>query len=210
MFRHQTLCDGSISTTCLGLYEDLEPWGQYSGYVWSNWTAKKAQPVHIDPALQAMSDQSLQTGSKRAGQTYEGNVPSSSDTATGSKGSQLLVSNEAPPFPISEEDVSMELSADKRSRESPDSTLKPEGKSLKTSGVATATSAESVVSCPCAAAPAAANEGDTDVPKPPTVRWKVKETSEIRPLMWQLQHRMPAWKLNACIDALQVRPVDLG
>ena len=39
------------------------------------------------------------------------------------------------------EDVSMELPADKRSRESPDSTLKPEGKSLKTSGVATATSA---------------------------------------------------------------------
>ena len=98
----------------LGLYEDLEPWGQYSGYVWSNWTTKKAQPVHIDPALQAMIDQSLQTDSKTAGQTYEGNVSSSSDTATGFKGSQLLVSNEAPPFPISEEDVSMELPADKR------------------------------------------------------------------------------------------------
>ena len=41
----------------LGLYEDLESWGQYSGYVWSNWTTKKAQPVHIDPALQAMIDQ---------------------------------------------------------------------------------------------------------------------------------------------------------
>ena len=118
-------------------------------------------------------------------------------------------SNEAPPFPISEEDVSMELPADKRSRESPDSTLKPEGKSLKTSGVATATSAESVASCACATAPAAANVGDTDVPEPPTVRWKVKEIS-IRPLMWQLQHRMPAWKLKACIDALQVRPVDLA
>ena len=28
--------------------------------------------------------------------------------------------------------------------------------------------------------------------------------------MWQLQHRTPAWKLKACIDALQVRPVDLA
>ena len=28
--------------------------------------------------------------------------------------------------------------------------------------------------------------------------------------MWQLHHRMPAWKLRACIDALQVRPIDLA
>ena len=135
----------------LGLYEDLEPWGQYSGYVWSTWTTRKAQPIHIDPALQAMIDQSLQTDPKTAGQTYQGNAPSSSETTTGLKGSQLLVSNDAPPFPTSEEDVTMEVPADKRSRESPDSTLKPEGKSLKTSGVAPATSAEPIVSCASAA-----------------------------------------------------------
>ena len=178
--------------------------------MWSTWTTKKAQPMHTDPVLQALVDQSLQTESKTADQTYQGNVPSSSDTATGSKGSQLQVSDDSPPFPTSEEDVNMEAPVDKRSRESPDSTLKPEGKSLKTSGVATATSAEPDVSCVCAAVPAATNEGDTDVPEPPTVRWKVKENSEIRPLMWQLQHRMPAWKLKACVDALQVRPVDLA
>ena len=37
----------------LGLYDDFEPWGRYSGYVWSGWTTRKAQPVHIDPALRA-------------------------------------------------------------------------------------------------------------------------------------------------------------
>ena len=71
----------------------------------------------------------------------------------------------------------MELSADKRSRESPDSTLKPEGKSLKTSGVATATSAESVVSGACAAVTATTHESNDDFPEPPTIRWKVKEIS---------------------------------
>ena len=90
----------------LGLYEDLEPWGQYSGYVWSTWTTRKAQPMHIDPSLQAMIDQSLQTDPKTAGQTYQGNAPSSSETTTGFKGSQLPVSNDAPPFPTSEEDGS--------------------------------------------------------------------------------------------------------
>ena len=45
----------------------------------------------------------------------------------------------------------MESSADKRSRESPDSTRKPEGKSLKTSGGAPATSIEDVTSSSCAA-----------------------------------------------------------
>ena len=37
-----------------GLYENLESWEQYSGYVWDSWTTKAVQPVHIDPALQAM------------------------------------------------------------------------------------------------------------------------------------------------------------
>ena len=61
-----------------------------------------------------------------------------------------MVNNEAPPFPISEENVSMELLVDKRSRESPDSILKSESKSLKTFGVATTTNAKCGVSCACA------------------------------------------------------------
>ena len=38
----------------LGIYDDYEPWGQCTGYAWSGWTTRKAQPMHIDPALQAM------------------------------------------------------------------------------------------------------------------------------------------------------------
>ena len=123
----------------LGLYDDFEPWGRYSGHVWSAWTTRKAQPVHIDPALQALIDQSSQLAPSAPGQKYLVNDSAASNLAFESKGSQLPSSNDDPPFPASMEDVSMDTSADKRSRESPDSTLKPEGKSLKTSGVATAT-----------------------------------------------------------------------
>ena len=63
----------------LGLYEDLESWEQYSGYVWSTWTTKKAQPVHVDPVLQAMIDQSLQMDSSATGQMYHVNDPSTPD-----------------------------------------------------------------------------------------------------------------------------------
>ena len=70
----------------------------------------------------------------------------------------------------------METSADKRSRESPDSTLKPEGKSLKTSGVAVATDEEPVVFSACAAIAAAVDHSN---PEAPTIRWKVKEKSEV-------------------------------
>ena len=165
--------------------------------------------MHIDPALQAMIDQSLQTDSSAAGQTYHVNVPSPSSTMTGFKRSHVSSSFDAPPFPdVSAEDVSMETPADKRSRESPDSTLKPEGKSLKTSGVATATE-KPVVSSACAA-DAATNEGNDDIPEAPTIRWKVNENAETRLLMWQLHHRMPAWKFKACTEALQVKPVDLA
>ena len=80
---------------------------------------------------------------------------------------------------------------------------------MKTSGVAAATNAEPVVTSACAVVTAATKEGKDDVPEPPTIRWKIKENSEVRPVMWQLHHRMPAWKLKVCIDALQVRPVDL-
>ena len=104
----------------------------------------------------------------------------------------------------------METPADNRSRESPDSTLKPEGKSLKTSGVATATTEEPVVSSAYAANAAATNEGNDDIPEAPTIRWKVNEIAETRLLMWQLHHRMPAWKLKACTEAMQVKPVDLA
>ena len=122
----------------LGLYDDFEPWGRYNGYVWSGWTTRKAQPMHIDSALQALIDQSVQLAPSAVGHTYLGKDSVTPDSTVESKGSQLPVCDFEPPFPTSLPDVYMEPSADKRSRESPDSTLKPEHKSLKTSGVAVA------------------------------------------------------------------------
>ena len=131
----------------LGLYEDFESWEQYSGYVWSGWTSKVVQPVHIDPALQAMIDQSTQPSAAAASPPSHISTQSTSSTDAGFKGSYTSAVTTATPFPDSVEDVIMESVADKRSRESPDSTLKPEGKSLKTSGVASATVIESATFC---------------------------------------------------------------
>ena len=35
----------------LGIYDDLESSRHFSGYVWSDWTTKTVQPMHIDEAL---------------------------------------------------------------------------------------------------------------------------------------------------------------
>ena len=104
----------------------------------------------------------------------------------------------------------MESSADKRSRESPDSTLKPEGKSLKTSGVATATPTENVTSSACAAAAAIVDGSNDAAPEIPTIRWRAREVTETRLLTRQLQNHMPAWKLKTCIEALRADPIDLA
>ena len=194
----------------LGLYDALEPWEQYSGYVWSSWTSKVAQPAHIDPALQAMIDQSSQQSANAASQSSHISAPSISSTTIGLKGSYASTFPSAPPFPDSTGDVNMESSADKRSRESPDSTLKPEGKSLKTSGVATATSTENVTSSACAADTATFDGSNDAAPKAPTIRWRAREAAETRLLVRQLHQRMPAWKLKICAEALRVNPVDLA
>ena len=148
--------------------------------------------------------------SNAAGQTYHAHDPSASDTMVEPKRSLMTSTNDAPPFPVSPNDVSMDTSADKRSTESPDSTLKPEGKSLKTSGVASATTSVSGVASASAAVASTTNEDNKDALDPPSIRWKVAEVAETRRLMWQLHRRMPAWKLKAYTEALQVRPIDLA
>ena len=191
----------------LGLYDDYESWGRCKGYVWSGWTTRKAQPMHIDSALQALIDQSVQLAPSAVGHTYLGKDSVTPDPTVESKGSQLLVCDFEPPFPTSVPDVCMESSADKRSRESPDSTLKPEHKSLKTSGVAVATEEEPIVFGASAITAAAVDQYEIE---PQTIRWNVKEKTEVRPTMWRLHHSSPAWKLKICIDAMKVRPVDLS
>ena len=81
---------------------------------------------------------------------------------------------------------------------------------MKTSGVASTTATESGISSARAAVACTTNEDNKDVPEPPIIRWKVAEIAEIRRLMWQLHRRMPAWKLKAYTEALQVRPIDLA
>ena len=163
--------------------------------------------MHIDPALQALIDQSVQVASNAASQTYAGKDPATSDSTAESKGSQLPVCNFEPPFPTSVPDVCMESSVDKRSRESPDSTLKPEHKSLKTSGVAVATEEGPIVFGTSAITATTADQSEIE---PQTIRWNVKEKTEVRPTMWRFHHSSPAWKLKICIDAMKVRPVDLS
>ena len=143
----------------------------------------------------------------QASHTYLGKDSVTSDSTVESKGSQLPVCDFEPPFPTSLPDVCMESSADKRSRESPDSTLKPEHKSLKTSGVAVATDEEPTV---FVANATAAPAEDLSGMEPQTIRWNVREKSEVKLTMWRLHRCMPAWKLKICIDAMKVRPVDLS
>ena len=177
----------------LGLYDDFEPWGRYNGYVWSDWTTRQAQPMHIDPALQALIDQSVQVPLSAADQTYLGKDSVTSDPTVESKGSQLPVCDFDPPFPTSLPDVNMEPSADKRSRESPDSTLKPEHKSLKTSGVAVARNEGPVVFGASVTTAVAVDQSSIE---PQTIQWNVREKAEARPTMWQLHHCSPAWKFE--------------
>ena len=191
----------------LGLHDDYESWSRYKGYVWSGWTTGKAQPMHIDSVLQALIDQSVQVDPNAVSSTYVGRDPATPDPTAESKGSQLPVCDFEPPFPTSVPDVCMQPSADKRSRDSPDSTLKPEHKSLKTSGVAIATDDEPIVSGTSAITAPAAGQSDIE---PQSIRWSVREKTEVRPTMWRFHHSSPAWKLKICVDAMKVRPVDLS
>ena len=38
----------------LGIYEDSESTSHFTGYVWSDWTNKTVQPMHVDKALQEL------------------------------------------------------------------------------------------------------------------------------------------------------------
>ena len=104
----------------------------------------------------------------------------------------------------------MEASADKRSRELPDTTTKPDGKSLKTSEAASPAPARHDISESCVA--------DTHIPdvragqnvplRFPTNPTMANDASEARLLTGQMHKRVPAWKLQLCIEALNASPID--
>ena len=131
------------------------------------------------------------------GVLYDLGVPIKVNAADQPMGSNECASGV--PFPDSAEDVSMESGTDKRSRESPDSTLKPEGKSLKTSEPTTVqttmdtdevSTAESV--------------------KPSNVTRRPKTVSEVESLMQEVHRLMPAWKATKILETRKASQVDLA
>ena len=131
----------------LGVYDDYETCEKFTGYIWATWTTMAAQPMQIDSALQALLNPSVQASSGQSGVKYDLGTPVNVDLADQPMGSNECASGVAAPFPDSVDDVPMDSGADKRSRESPDSTLKPEGKSLKTSETAPIAAAADTDEC---------------------------------------------------------------
>ena len=184
-------------TDGLGMYDDFEVCDRFSGYIWATWTTMAAQPMHIDPALQALLNPG---GGRPAGQTgvlYNLGVPINVNAADQPMGSNECASGV--PFPDSVEDVSMESGTDKRSRESPDSTLKPEGKSLKTSETSTVQTTTDTDELSTA-----------ESVKPSNVTKRPKTVSEVESLMQEVHSRMPAWKADKILETSKANQVDLA
>ena len=162
-------------------------------------TTMAAQPMQIDSALQALLNASAQKGSGQSDIKYDSGTPANVDVADQHMEGNESTSSVAPPFPDSVEDVSMESGVDKRSSESPDSTLKPEGKSLKTPETASATTATDT------------NEVSTGGSmKPSNVTKRPKTVPEVKSLMWEVHHRMPAWKADKLLEFHKTDQVDLA
>ena len=183
----------------LGIYDDYETSEEFSGYLWATWTTMAAQPMQIDSALQAMINQSAQVTSGQIGPRYDLGTPANVDLADQPMGSNEFACGAAAPFPESTEDVSMDSVVDKRSRESPDSTLKPEGKSLKTSETATAATVTDTVEVSAVGGM-----------KPSNVTKRPKTIPEAKFLMWEVHQRMPAWKADKLIEFYKTDQADLA
>ena len=183
----------------LGVYDDFEVCDKFSGYIWATWTTMAAQPMQIDSALQALLNPSGRPPSGQPGVHYNLGVPINVNAADQPTGSNEYASGVAAPYPDSVEDVSMDTGTDKRSRESPDSTLKPEGKSLKTSETATVPTTTDTDEMSTA-----------DSAKPSNVTKRPKTISEAKSLMREVHQRMPAWKAEKLLETCKVDQVDLA
>ena len=63
----------------LGIYDDSESTSQFTGYVWSDWTNKTVQPMHVDKALQDLINKPARNS---AGATMASSKPSNQSSAT--------------------------------------------------------------------------------------------------------------------------------
>ena len=130
---------------------------------------------------------------------YDLGTPANRDSADQPMGSDEYACGAAAPFSDSTEDETMDSGVDKRSRESPDSTLKPEGKLPKTSEAA-----------PTEADTSAVEEDKTEIAKPSATTKRPTTIPEAKSLMWDVHHRMPAWKAEKIIETLKSEEVDLA
>ena len=183
----------------LGVYDDFEVCDKFSGYIWATWTTMASQPMQVDSALQALLNPSGQSSSGQPGVHYNLEAPINVNADDQPMGSNECASGAAAPYPDSVEDVSMDSGADERSRESPDSTLKPEGKSLKTSETATAPTTTDTDEMSTA-----------ENVKPSNATKRPKTVSEAKSLMREVHKRMPAWKAEKLLETRKVDQVDLA
>ena len=149
-----TLCVDEYPKEGLGVYDDCETCDDFTGYAWATWTAMTAHPMQIDSALQALLTPSAPVSSGQKDLKYDLGTPVNVD-------------------PDSAEDVPMDSGVDKRSRESPDSTLKPEGKLPKTSEAATTEEDSRAV-----------EENKTETAKPSTTTKRPTTIPEAKSLTW--------------------------
>ena len=154
---------------------------------------------HGRTAYAALLNPSAQASSSQSAVNYDLGTPVNVDHADQPMGSNECASGVAAPFPDSAEDVSMDSGVDKRSRESPDSTLKPEEKSLKTSENATPPVTKDTEEMPTA----------DDTKSSNVTKWP-KTVSEAKSLMREVHQRMPAWKADKLLEAHKTEQVDLA
>ena len=50
----------------LGVYDDYETCGKFSGYIWATWTTMIAQPMQVNAALQALLNPTAQASSSHS------------------------------------------------------------------------------------------------------------------------------------------------
>ena len=109
----------------LGFCDQKESSTQFTTYVWSSWTSKTVQPMHGDQSLR---------------DKLNGPARGSVSTCVNQSKSSGQESNKLPAQSTQSKDERVDGGSKKpsreREREPPDTTTKPEGKSLKTSGAA--------------------------------------------------------------------------
>ena len=83
----------------LGIYDDNEVCEEFQDYVWASWTTMEAQPMQVDPALQALIDQMQQQLAPK----YDQGASIDCDTISQPKGGGTSASGVSVPFPDSSE-----------------------------------------------------------------------------------------------------------